>query len=156
MNRKKIELLIINILLPLAVGALAGAISGGGINAYEAMVKPSFSPPGFIFPIVWTILYILMGIAAFLVSSQNTKESQQAMKWYYLQLAVNFLWPIFFFSFGWYLFSFVWIILLIILIVKTIQSFYPISKTAAYLLIPYLIWVLFAAVLNFGVYYLNR
>ena len=156
MNRKKIEQLLISILFPLAAGMIAGLISSGASMDYQQLIRPPLSPPAVVFPIVWTILYLLMGISAYLIGNTESAESQKAMKLYFIQLGVNFLWSIFFFNFQWYLFSFVWLIILIILIVMTIKSFYKINKTAAYLMVPYLIWSLFAAYLNFMIYYLNR
>ncbi len=155
MNRIK---LIRAVALPLLVGGLAGILTGGGMRQFEVLNKPPLSPPGWLFPIVWTILYVLMGLASYLVAEAGADEAEtdKALSIYYYQLVVNFLWPVFFFNFQWYLVAFVWIILLWILIILMIRSFYNISKTAAYLCIPYLIWVTFAAYLNFGIWWLNR
>ena len=119
--------------------------------------KPLLSPPAFLFPIVWTILYILMGISAYLIlkSDANLEEKTKALKIYIYQLGVNFLWPIFFFNFKWYFFSFLWILLLWVLIIVMIREFSRISKTAGYLLIPYLLWVTFATYLTFAIWMLN-
>lgn len=146
--------LLFNILIPLTVGVTAAIITRGGIDDYAALEKPPLSPPGWVFPVVWTILYILMGIAAYIVmtSGENTDLAVGA---YAAQLAFNFVWPIIFFGFGQYMFAFAWIIALWALIFITILLFSRISKTAALLLVPYLLWVTFAAYLNFGVYMLN-
>lgn len=124
---------------------------------FEQLNKPPLSPPGFLFPIVWTILYTLMGIASYLIFSANAnrEDINNALTVYALQLAVNFFWSIFFFNLRWYLFSFFWLILLWVLILDTIILFFRISKPAAYLLIPYLIWVTFAGYLNLGIFLLN-
>lgn len=143
--------------IPLAVGILAALLTGGGMKTFAQLNKPPLSPPGWLFPVVWTILYILMGVASCLVYREGPKRPAvtSALSVYGLQLLVNFLWPVFFFSFGWYLFSFFWLVLLWLLIAVTIFRFAKVSKTAAYLMIPYLLWVTFAGYLNFGIYLLN-
>ncbi len=144
--------------IPLLVGGIAGILSGGGMKTFMALEKPPLSPPGWLFPVVWTILYALMGISSYLICMADaSKESiTDALSIYFYQLLVNFLWPIFFFDFKWYLFSFFWILLLGFLIVRMIKKFYPISKAAALLNVPYLLWVVFAAYLNLGIWWLNR
>ena len=149
--------LIKSILIPLFVGILASLITGGGMEAFAGLEKPPLAPPGWLFPVVWTILYILMGIASyFIVSSDAEKEQKDsAISAYTLQLIANFLWPVFFFGFEWYLFSAIWLILLLVLIGVTIVRFYEISPKAAYLLLPYLLWVTFAGYLNIAIWWLN-
>ena len=149
--------LIIAIAIPLLVGAISGFISSNSMEQFGQLNQPPLAPPGFLFPIVWTILYVLMGIASYLVFSSNKKQEdvKDALTVYALQLAVNFFWPIFFFNLEWYLFSFFWLILLWVLILYTILLFYQISKPAAYLMVPYLLWVTFAGYLNLGIYVLN-
>ena len=151
-------LLIKCIIIPLAVGALAGILSGGGMRKFAELNKPPLSPPGWLFPVVWTVLYLLMGISSYLIctSGAEKKEITEAITLYFYQLVVNFLWPIFFFNFGWYLFSFFWLLLLWVMIVLLIKRFGQISKSAAYLLVPYLLWVSFAGYLNLGIWWLNR
>jgi len=117
---------------------------------YNSLKQPPLAPPGFLFPIVWTILYILMGVSTYLVSKKETVPMI-----YYVQLGVNALWSIIFFVFKLRLFAFAWIILLVILVVKMIIEFYKIDKVASYLQIPYLLWILFAGYLNLGIYLLN-
>lgn len=145
------------IAIPLLTGALAALLSGGGMRTFESLNQPPLSPPGRLFPIVWTILYALMGIASYLVlvSGKNKEEIRKAILVYAYQLVVNFLWPTFFFNFGWYLFSFFWLVLLWGLILIMILRFYKISEKAAYLLIPYLLWVTFAGYLNLATWWLN-
>ena len=157
MKSKKVTF-IICVAIPLIVGAASAFLSGGGMDIFEKVIKPPLSPPGWLFPVVWTILYVLMGVASYLVytSGKNSKDIMLALTMYGYQLAVNFFWSIFFFNFELYLFSFFWLILLWILILVTILLFYQISKSAAYLMIPYLIWVTFAGYLNFGIWLLNR
>lgn len=156
MKGKKL-LLVQCILVPLLVGVIASLITGGGMEQYEQFVKPPLSPPGWLFPIVWTILYILMGISSYLIltSSVSSAQKEKAMMLYWYQLAVNFLWPTFFFNFQWYLFSFAWLVLLWVLVLLMILSFREIDKRAAWLNIPYLIWLTFAGYLNLMVWWLN-
>lgn len=151
------KVLLVSVAIPLLVGLVSGFLSGGGMEQFTALDKPPLSPPGILFPIVWTILYTLMGIASYLVftSEKNNQDVKDALTVYVAQLVVNFFWSIFFFNLEWYLFSFFWIVLLWVLIFYTIRLFYPISKTSAYLMIPYLLWVTFAGYLNLGVYLLN-
>ena len=122
---------------------------------YNELNKPPLSPPGFIFGIVWTILYILMGISYGILDYKNLIDTN-TKNIYYLQLFVNLLWPIAFFVFKWRLFAFIWLLLLIVLIIKMIIKFYRRDKIAAYLQIPYLLWSIFASYLNIGVYLLNN
>ena len=153
-----IGLLIKSIALPLLVGIVAGLLTRGAMQDFNMLEKPPLSPPAWLFPVVWTILYILMGISAYLIKVSNASEEEisDALMLYRYQLIVNFLWPIFFFNFGWYLFAFAWLLLLWVLVIFMIRKFYTISKPAAYLNIPYLIWLTFAAYLNFGIWWLNR
>ncbi|MBR6401516.1 MAG: tryptophan-rich sensory protein [Firmicutes bacterium] len=154
----KTKKLAANIAVPLLVGGVSAFISRSGMQNFEKLAKPPLSPPAALFPAVWTILFVLMGIASYLVavSDADEKQTDNALTVYALQLGVNFLWSIFFFKFGWYLFSFFWLILLWAMILYTIILFSRISKKAAYLLIPYIVWVSFAGYLNLGVALLNR
>lgn len=145
---KKYKTYIVQILIALLVGGLAGLISRGSFSVYDEVIKPPFAPPPVLFPIVWSILYILMGISAALVY-----ETEKRIPFiYWLQLFVNFMWPIIFFNMQAFLFAFIWIVLLLILIVLMIIEFYHINKTAAFLQIPYLLWTLFATYLTFFVW----
>ncbi len=155
--QSKIKNLLISTAIPLIVGIAAGLLTRGSMEAFSQLNKPPLSPPGILFPIVWTILYTLMGIASYLVYTSDSPESEKntALVIYFVQLAVNFFWSIFFFNLEWYTFSFFWLVLLWILIIYTIRLFHPISKAAAYLLIPYLLWVTFAGYLNLGIAALN-
>lgn len=143
------------LLFPLAVGVLAGFLTLSSMSLFDAVQKPPLSPPGWLFPVVWTILYLLMGFASYLVLVSE-KPGQTAWKLYVIQLIFNFFWPIFFFNLEQYLLSFVWLLLLWLLILATILWFSRSSKLAGYLLIPYLLWVTFAGYLNLGIYFLNR
>ncbi len=143
-----------NILIPVVLGGIVGLIISNFMD-YNELNKPPLSPPGFIFGIVWTILYILMGISYGILDYKNLIDTN-TKNIYYLQLFVNLLWPIAFFVFKWRLFAFIWLIFLVILIIKMMIEFYKKDKTAAYLQIPYLLWSIFAAYLNIGVYLLNK
>jgi len=149
--------LIKNLAIPLLIRALAGFLTNADVKEYMATVKqPFFSPPGWVFPVVWTILYALMGFAAYIIENTGSPRKSRALTVYYIQLFFNFVWSFIFFSANNYLFAFVWIIVLWLLIIATILEFKMIKARAAYILIPYLIWVTFAAVLNFSVYLLNK
>ena len=144
---------IIYSLLPVVGGAIVGLIISGYMD-YRDMVKPPLSPPGIVFPIVWTILYILMGISYFIATKDN-KDVKELDQIYLLQLFVNFLWPVIFFVLKLYFTAFLWIILLIILVVAMIKELLNRNKISGYLQIPYFIWLLFATYLNLGITLLN-
>lgn len=154
MKIKNISAFVISILIPLAIGSLSALISGNAID-YATLNKPSLSPPSIIFPIVWTILYILMGISSYLISVSGDPNTKEALKYYSIQLFFNFFWSIIFFGFSQYFLAFIWIILLIIFIIIMILQFYSINPIAAYLQIPYLLWCIFAAYLNFSIFIMN-
>ena len=143
-----------SILIPVIVGAVVGFITSDFID-YNSLQKPPLAPPGSVFPIVWTILYILMGVSYGILKTNKLTDSKIDLI-YYVQLAVNALWSIIFFIFKWRLFAFIWIILLAILVSIMIIEFYKKNKVAGLLQIPYIIWVLFASYLNFGYYILNK
>ena len=113
------------------------------------------SPPDWLFPVVWTFLYIIMGISSYLVYEKDKSEAKQPLAVYAIQLAMNFMWPIFFFLLNAYLFSFIWLIVLWSLAITMTVMFYRVSKLAGLLLIPYILWLTFAAYLNLSVFLLN-
>jgi len=143
-------------LIPLAVGGL-GVLLSGGIGNYKIINQPPLSPPGWVFPVVWTVLYVLMGEAAYrvLTSGKDPVQIKKALTAYGVQLALNLLWPIVFFGGQRYLAAFFVIIALWVKIFITLRRFAQIDETAGDLLIPYLLWVTFAAYLNLGVFLLN-
>lgn len=143
-----------SILIPIIIGGIVGLLISNSID-YESLIQPPLAPPSIAFPIVWTILYILMGISYGILESNSLVDSN-INSIYYLQLFVNALWSIFFFVFKWRLFSFIWIILLAILVIIMIIRFYAKNKVAGLLQIPYLLWILFASYLNLSIYLLNR
>ena len=144
---------IIYSLLPLVGGAIVGLITTGYMD-YGDMIKPPLSPPGIVFPIIWTILYILMGISYF-IATKDKEDNKELDQIYLLQLLVNFLWPIIFFVLKMYFTAFLWIILLIILVIVMIKELLKNNKISGYLQISYLIWLLFASYLNIGITLLN-
>jgi len=154
--KPNIKRLLINLAIPLAVGGLAALLSGG-MSDYRQLNQPPLAPPGWLFPIVWTILYLLMGYAAYRVqvSGKDPVYIRRAMIFYGLQLFLNFLWPIVFFGLEWRLAAFFLLLILWALIYITMRLFSAIDETAGDLLIPYILWVTFAAYLNLGVYLLN-
>lgn len=152
-NRKK---LIICLAIPLAVGGLAALLSGG-MGTYKDLNQPPLSPPGWVFPIVWSILYLLMGYASYriLTSGADRDTIRKALTFYFIQLVLNFLWPLVFFGLQWYFAAFILLLVLWVFIYLTMFTFGKIDDTAGNLLIPYLLWVTFAGYLNVGVALLN-
>lgn len=142
------------ILIPVIVGVVVGFITSKFID-YNTLKQPFLAPPAIAFPIVWTILYVLMGVSFGILDSNNLVDSDINLI-YYIQLAVNALWSIFFFVLKWRLFSFFWIILLAILVFIMIVRFYNKNKIGGLLQIPYLLWILFASYLNLSIYILNK
>ena len=146
--------LIISILIPLTVGTMS-ALFSGNMSSYSIFTQPAFSPPGFIFPVVWTILYILMGASSYIVYFSNSSNKSKALLLYCIQLFFNFCWSIIFFGLDLFLFAFIWLIALIFIIIIMIRQFLIVNPLSAYLQIPYLIWCIFAAYLNFSIFLLN-
>ena len=148
---------LISLAIPLAIGGLSAFVTRDSMENYQNLNQPPLSPPGWMFPVVWTILFILMGIASYLVYTSNhpKRKIREALMVYGAQLIVNFFWPVFFFRLGWYLFSFFWLILLWALILGLIFLFYDMSPWAGGMIVPYLLWLTFAGYLNFGICLLN-
>ena len=153
---KKYKPYIVSVVIALAVGGLSAAVTSQSMEVYSKINQPPLSPPSILFPIVWTILFTLMGISSARVFIANDYKWNNALTVYVIQLAVNFLWSIIFFNMRAFLFAFIWLILLLVLIIIMIKGFYKYDKFAAYLQIPYLLWVTFAGYLNVGIYWLNR
>ena len=149
--------LIAALAIPLAVGGLSAWVTKDAMERFAELDQPPLSPPGWVFPVVWTILFILMGVSSYLVGTSGMpgRERRNALLLYGVQLVVNFFWSIFFFNMGWYLFSFFWLALLWLLVLETIDLFWKISRSAGILLFPYLAWITFAGYLNFGIFLLN-
>jgi len=138
-----------NIAIPLILGSIIGLLSGLG-NNYNNFAKPDIMPSNILFPIVWSILYILMGISNYLLEKDEYKN-----KYYLPQLIVNLIWPIIFFVFKAYFIAILWIIILLSLVILMIYEFYKYNKIAAFLQIPYILWLIFALVLSIQVYLIN-
>ena len=154
MNKQNKVTLTYAILIPIAIGLLSALLSGN-MTLYDTIQKPALSPPAILFPIVWTVLYILMGISSYIILQSDDILKWNALFFYLLQLFVNFVWSIIFFGFGAYWFAFIWLLLLIGLILIMIYKFYQINPLAAYLQIPYLLWCIFASYLTYMIYILN-
>ena len=155
--KAKTKSLIINLAIPLAVGGLSALITKDSMIMFDYVKKPPLSPPDWLFPVVWTTLYILMGLAAYYVrnSKKPKKQVDSALLFYGIQLFFNFFWSIFFFNLEKYLFSFIWLVAMWVLIIITTVKFFGIEKKSGYLMLPYILWTTFAAYLNLGVYMLN-
>ena len=154
--KQNVKKLLVALAIPLAVGALSALLSGG-MQEYMTLIRPPLSPPGWVFPVVWTVLYLLMGYASYRVAVKGAEETQtrQALLIYGAQLVLNFLWSILFFGLQLRLTAFFLLIGLWLLIFLTIRLFSKIDEKAADLLLPYILWVSFAAYLNLGTFLLN-
>lgn len=149
----------IAIAIPLAVGILSALLTMGNMDIYSEVITPPLSPPSILFPIVWTILYVLMGVSSGLVWQNREVDKRSADKgllYYAMSLVFNFLWSIIFFNLRQFLAAFIWLLVLLYLIIRTILSYRKVSLPAALLQIPYALWVTFAGYLNLGIWFLNR
>lgn len=147
----KLKKLIISIIIPLGLGIITSLLIK--TNMYDVINKPELSPPKIVFPIVWTILYILLGISNYIINKNGKKEVPNLI--YYIGLGINLVWPFIFFNLKEYLVALIWLIILIIFVITMIIEYFKINKLAAYLQIPYIIWLLFALYLNYQVFLLN-
>lgn len=150
--------LLINLIIPVGGGTLVGYLNKNSFEVYKSLEKPFFSPPPIVFPIVWTILYILMGIAAYRIYMKNKIKGLNSDGYFYyiIQLICNFTWTFIFFTFRLYGLSFLWIIVIITLVIIVTFKFLRVDKIATLLMIPYIIWLAFAGVLNYFVWMLNE
>jgi len=157
MKKSTFRIYLFFILLCELVGIVAGLLTRESAMVYsETIIKPPLSPPAILFPVVWTVLYALMGIgAARVYLAYPSDERSKGLFFFVLQLAANFLWSFIFFRAQAFGFAFIWILFLWILILGMILNYSKVDRLAAYLQIPYLIWVTFAAYLNLGVFILN-
>lgn len=157
MRKISVGTLIFALFIPLLVGAVSAALSRKGMLLYGDMQKPPLSPPPWVFSVAWTILYLMMGFASYyiIVSETDMRAKAMALVIYSIQLAMNFMWSIFFFNMGALLFSFVWLIIMWGMVILCAFRFFNISRVASFLLIPYILWLTFAAYLNMGSYILN-
>ena len=157
--KQKLRPYIISVAAAVSVGIISALLTRGNMDIYKEVVTPPLSPPSFLFPIVWTVLYILMGISAAMIYTNRKalpKQKESALYTYIASLIVNFLWSIIFFNIRAYFFAFIWLLLLLFLIIATFLQYRKINKNAAYLQIPYAVWVTFAGYLNLGIWILNK
>jgi benzodiazapine receptor len=156
-GEKSIIALIISVLLAQGIGLLSGFLSMTAPSAYENFNKPSFSPAEWVFPVVWTILFFLMAVAAYRIwlKGKSGEDVRKALILYGIQLFLNFLWSIIFFRFRLYAIAFLELLLLLVFILLTTFEFFKIDKISGYLMIPYIVWVSFAGILNYAIWMLN-
>ena len=155
----RIKPYVVSIAIALAVGLFSALLTRDSMDIYSQLVTPPLAPPGWLFPVVWTVLYVLMGISAAIIWEQREEDpavASSGLSAYALSLGFNFLWSILFFNCRWLLLSFFWLLGLLALIWITVYDYRQISRPAAYLQIPYALWVTFAGYLNFGIWFLNR
>ncbi len=152
--QKKLRCLFL-VLLPLIVGGLSGYLNMETMSQYQVLNQPPLAPPAWLFPVAWTVLYLLMGIGAAIVCCSDKEGKKEALTLFFIQLAFNFCWSFFFFTFEWRLFAFVWLIILLLLVLAMTKAFSKVSPLAAKLQIPYILWLCFAGYLNLGVWWLN-
>ena len=150
---KKYKSLILNIAVPLAVGLVSGLLTMGAMEDFSALNQPPLSPPGWLFPVVWTILYILMGVSAWRI--KRIDRQARALAVYRLSLVFNFFWPIFFFVCQMWLLSLIWLVILWVLVLIYTAGYFRIDRIAGRLQVPYAVWCVFAIYLNFGILLLN-
>ena len=152
---KKLLPYLISVSIALGIGGLSSFLTKDSMPIYSAINRPKLSPPPELFPIVWSILFVLMGIAAALVWCSNGRKLDSSLLFYGAQLVFNFCWSLIFFNFREYFAAFIWLIVLLVLIAVTMLKFFRINKLAGWLLVPYFSWVCFAGYLNFMVWRLN-
>lgn len=151
----KLKPLVISLVTALAVGGLSALLTKSSMQMYGQINQPPLAPPGWLFPIVWTILFLMMGVAAYLVWMKNDPDRTGALILYAVQLAFNFCWTLIFFNMQAYGFALIWLLILWALILWTAVKFYRTTPAAGWWMVPYFLWVTFAAYLNAGVWLLN-
>lgn len=147
--------LIISIIIPLLIGGISAFTTNDQMTIYHNLNRPSLSPPGYLFPIIWTILFVLMGISSYLIYISDDPKRENALLIYSFQLFINFCWPLFFFNLQNYFLALMILLVLIILVIVMMYCFYSIKPLACYLNIPYLLWLCFAMYLNFFIFINN-
>ncbi len=155
--RRNGRTLLLCLSVPLATGLLSSLLTLGGMRDYAQLPKPPLSPPGWVFPIVWTLLYLLMGLASWLITGAAASDDrkQMALSLYAVSLAANFLWPLLFFGLERRTLALIWLLTLLVLVVLTWREFRRLDRRAGALLIPYILWLCFAVYLNLGAVILN-
>ena len=157
-TRGRVWTYVISIAIALGVGGLSALLTMGNMDLYSDLKQPPLAPPAILCPIVWTVLYVLMGVSAAMVLTDGRVEKSErsaAIMPYTASLFVNFFWSILFFNFRAFFPAFIWLLLLEFLVVMTILSYRKVNTGAAYLQIPYVTWVAFAGYLNFAIWILN-
>lgn len=154
---KKVRQMTLFLAVPLAVGGLSAVLTRESMGYIQTLVQPPLMPPPYVFPIVWTILYILMGLASYLAWTKGTDRemSKDALRFYAIQLALNFIWPLVFFNGRMFLFAFFILLVLWIFVGITAAKFYRINHAAGYLMLPYWVWLTFAGYLNLALWLIN-
>lgn len=152
---KKYKYIILNIAISLGIGALSALCTFNAMELYQKINRPKIAPPTYVFPITWTILYVLIGLSSYLIHRSRDDHKESALILYYFQLIINFAWPITFFNYQNFLLALAILIALNISVIILIRMFYKIRPIAAYLLLPYLGWILFALYLNFWIFLRN-
>ena len=163
MKKLNIVKLLIAVFIPLAVGGLSAFLTKDAMLIFNSIDKPPLAPPGIVFPIAWSILYVLMGISSYIIyildiNKLNTEQivlRKQTLIIYAVQLIFNFFWTIIFFKFSMYKFAFVWLMTLWILVFLYIKTSFKLNKISSYLMMPYLVWMTFAGYLNLMIDILN-
>lgn len=155
MKKQQCKPYVLFLLLTAAVGGVGALVVNAGMPAYQVLKKPWFTPPDIVFPIAWSILYLLMAIGAARVWNTRSRLRGSAIRLFIVQLAMNFFWNVWFFGLQWFLVAFVWLLGLIFVIFLMIRSFSRLDRPAGLLQIPYLLWCCFAAALNLGIFLLN-
>lgn len=156
-NIKKIASVVVTLIIPLAVGGLSAILTGEFSERYDLLVQPSFAPPAIVFPIAWTILYALLGVALYLITKNgiNKPGTREAVLCFALNLALNFFWSPIFFKWGMILLALLWLFAMVICASVNAYQFYGLNKAAGVIMLVYIIWLLYALALNLGVYLLN-
>ena len=157
-TKQKLKTYAVAIGIPLFIGGLSALLTMKNMKIYEQVQTPPLSPPSWLFPAVWTVLYVLMGVSSALVwldARVYPKEARSGLFTYAVSLVFNFFWSIVFFNLRAYLFAFIWLVVLLVLIIKTVFHYKKVSPPAAWLQIPYIIWVAFAGYLNLAIFILN-
>ena len=147
--------LILALVVSLGAGVISWLLTGNSMEMYKNLHKPILSPPGQLFPVVWTILFVLMRKASYIVCETRDDERAEALVLYGVQLFVNIGWSVIFFKFKALWLAFIWLMLLWVLIIFTIWRFFHVNRVAAWLMVPYLLWVTFAAYLNVTIAIIN-
>ncbi len=152
---KKVGKIVLAIAIPLLIGGLSALITMNSMNLFDTITKPPLAPPKWLFPLVWAILYIMMGISSYLLFKANSEESRETLVLYGVQLFFNFWWSIIFFNFKAYWFAVIWLLIMCIIILNLVVKSKKINEEAFWLLLPYLLWCIFALYLNFSIAVLN-